>query len=198
MRVHRFLPMAVLCFAAVLDAKKAVESVEQKLQWAREAIDTHAVTHHFEPPARSSGTKWQVTRIDGCTMELKESLHREEPDSVITGDDVFGISEDKVVTWSFDLAKLLPQFITAGTSGGPHLEIISQGDTFHFNTESVVRTVKKDGTVINTSNWSAPGTAQNFWMYFDSPATDNNLLLKKLEHDLRGAALQCSLQVKTR
>jgi len=194
MRVHPFLPIAVFSFVAVVNAKKSVESIEQRLQWARETIDAHAMTHHFEPPARSSGTKWQVTRIEGCTVELKESAHREEPDSIPTGQNIFGLSEDKVVTWTFDLAHLLPQFIVAGTAGGPHLAISSQGDTFHFNTEAVSRTLRKDGTTVSTSNWSAPGNAQNLWIYFDSPAADNNSLVKRLEHDLRDAASRCATE----
>jgi hypothetical protein len=197
MRVNRFLPMAVFSFAALLNARKA-ESVEQKLQWARETIDAYAVTHHFEAPAKSSGTKWQVSRIEGCTVELKESVHRESPDSVVTGEGVFGLSEDKVVTWTFDLSNLLPPFIAASKVGGPHLEIFSQGDAFHFNTEGVSRTLRKDGTVVDTSNWSAPGAAQNFWIYFDSPSGDNNLLVKRLEHDLRDAVNQCAALARNR
>jgi hypothetical protein len=192
MRVHTILPIAVLTLAAVLNAKKTVESIEQRLQWARETIDAHAMTHHFEPPARSSGTKWQVTRIEGCTMELKESAHREAPDSILTGENVFGLSEDKVVTWTFNLAHLLPQFIVAETDGVPHLTISSQGDAFHFTTEEVSRTLSKDGTTVSTRNWSAPGNAPNLWIYFDSPDADNSSLVKRLEHDLRDAASRCA------
>jgi hypothetical protein len=197
MRVHLFLPMAIFSFAAVLNARKA-ESVEQKLHWARETIDAWAVTHHFEPPARSSGTKWQVKRIEGCTVELKESMHRESPDSAITGEGIFDLAEDKVVTWTFDLANLLPQFVAASKVGGPHVEIFSQGDAFHFNTEGVLRTLRKDGTTVNTSTWTAPGTAQNFWIYFDSPAADNNLLVRRLEHDLRDAVNRCAGEARAR
>src|SRR5579863_1579763 len=99
MRVNPLLPVAVLSLAAVLNG----QTVEQRLKWARETIDAYAVTHHFEPPARSSGTRWQVARIDGCNVELKETAHRESPDTVFTPEGVFGFSEDKVVTWTFDL-----------------------------------------------------------------------------------------------
>lgn len=194
MRVHLFLPIAALSFAAMLNAKKSVETIEQRLQWARDAIDAHAMTHHFEPPARSSGTKWQVTRIEGCSMELKESAHREAPDSIPSGENVFGLSEDKVVTWTFNLAHLLPQFIVAGTDGGPHVEIFSQGDTFHFTTEGFSRTLKKDGITVSTSNWSSPGNAANLRIYFDSPAADNDSLVRRLENDLRDAASRCAIE----
>jgi hypothetical protein len=194
MRIHRFLPIAVLSFAAVLNA----QSIEEKLKWVRETIDAHAVTHHFEPPARSSDTKWQVTQIEGCNVELKETVHRESPDSVFTSQGVFGLSEDKVVNWTFSLANLRPNFIVADTIGGPQLRISGEADLFHFKTDVVSRTMRKDGTTLSTSTWSSPGTAQNFWIYFDSPAADNNMLVKKLEHHLRDAVSQCSAQAGKR
>jgi hypothetical protein len=193
MRIHYVLPMTVFSLVAVLNAKKTVETVEQKLQWARETIDTHAVTHHFELPARSSDTKWQVTKIEGCNVELKETTHRESLDSIINADGIFGLSEDRVVTWAFDLANVLPRSIVADENGGPHLIISGQNDTFHFKTDVVSRTLRKDGTTLKTSTWSSPGTAQNFWMYFDSPGADNSMLVKDLVLDLRDAAYQCSL-----
>jgi hypothetical protein len=198
MRIHHFLPIAVFSLVAVLNAKKTVETVEQKLRWARETIDTHAVTHQFEPPAKSSDTKWQVTKIEGCNIEMKETTHRESPDSVIASDGVFGLSEDRVVTWAFDLANLLPRFIVAGESGGPHLMISGEGDMFHFKTDVVSRTLKKDGTMLKTSTWSSPGTAQNFWIYFDSPDADNSMLVKELALDLQDAVYQCSLKARIR
>jgi len=194
MRIHQFLPMAVFCFVAVLSAKKTVETVEQKLQWARETIDTHAVTHHFERPAKSSDTKWQVTKIEGCSIELKETIHRESPDSEVTADGAFGLSEDKVVTWAFDLANLLPRFIMADEAGGAHVTISSAHDTFHSKTDVVSRTLRKDGTTLKTSTWSSPGAAQNLWIYFDSPDADNSKLVKDIVLDLRDAAYQCSLK----
>jgi hypothetical protein len=190
------LLMAVFCFAAVLNAKKT-EGIEQKLKWARETIDSFAVTHHFEAPAKSSGSKWQVTRIEGCTVELKESAHRESPDSVVTDQGIFGLSEDRTVMWSFNLANLIPRFIAASDVGGPHIEIVSEGDAFHFNTEVESRTVGKDGTTVNATNWSAPGTARNFRIYFDSPAADNNSLVRRLEHDLRDAADRCAVEARS-
>jgi len=193
MRIHYFLPMTVFSLVAVLNAKKNVETVEQKLQWARETIDTHAVTHQFDPPAKSSDTKWQVTKIEGCNVELKETIHRESPDSVVTSEGVFGLSENRETTWAFDLANVLPRSIAANENGGPHLIIFGQNDTFHTRTEVVSRTLRKDGTTLKTSTWSSPGTAQNFWMYFDSPGADNSMLVKDLVLDLRDAAYQCSL-----
>jgi hypothetical protein len=198
MRIHYFLPMAVFSFVAVLNARKGVESVEQKLQWARETIDTHAVTHHFEPPSRSSDTKWQVSKIEGCAVELKETSHRESPDSVYTPEAVFGTSEDRVVTWTFNLANLMPGFIEANLAGGPHVMISGEADMFHFKTDVVSRTIKKDGSTVSTSTWSSPGTAQNFWIYFDSPAADNNMLVRRLELDLRAAVNQCAVQARKR
>jgi hypothetical protein len=189
MRVNPLLPMAVLSFAAVLNA----QSVEERLKWARETIDTHAVTHHFEPPSRSSGTKWQVTKIDGCTMELKQTDHRESPDTVFNSGSVYGFSEDKIVTWTFDLGNLSPRFVTADTSVGfPHIKVFAEGDAFHLKTESVSRIVREDGTTANTRTWSTAGNARNLWMYFDSPAVDNKPLVRRLELDLRDAVRICS------
>jgi hypothetical protein len=189
MRVNPVLPVAVLSFAAVLNA----QSVEERLKWARETIDTHAVTHHFEPPSRSSGTKWQVTKIDGCTMELKQTDHRESPDTVFNGGSVYGFSEDKIVTWTFDLSGLAPEFITADTSTGlPQVRIFAEGDAFHLQTESVSRFLRKDGTTASTSTWSTPGSARNLWMYFDSPTIDNKPLVRRLELDLQDAVKICS------
>lgn len=194
MRVNRFLPLAVLSFAAVLDA----QSVQLNLKWVRETIDAHAVTHHFEPPAKSTESKWQVTNIEGCTVELKETSHRESPNSVVSGDEVLGLSEDRVSTWTFDLANLLPQFILADSTGGAHVGIFAQGDTFHFKTEVVSRTLRRDGTTAETSTWSSPGTAANLWIYFDSPTADNDRLVKRVGLDLQSAVLQCAVQAKAR
>jgi hypothetical protein len=120
--IRYFLPLAVLSFAAVLNAQSVVEL---RLKRVPETIDAHAVTHHFEPPAKSSGTRWQVANIEGCTVELKETSHRESPNSVVTGDDVLSLSEDRVSLWTFDLANLLPQFIMPDSFGGPHVGIFA-------------------------------------------------------------------------
>jgi hypothetical protein len=197
MRIHHCLPIAVFSFVALLNARKTAETVEQKLQWVRETIDTHAVTHHFEPPAKSSNTKWQVTKIEGCAIELKETTHRESPDSIYSTEGAFGLSEDRVVTWSFDLANLLPGSIAADEIGGPHLIISGEGDMFHFKSDVVSRTLRKDGTTLKTSTWSSPGTAQNFWIYFDSPGADNSMLVKNLVLDLQNASYQCSLKARS-
>jgi hypothetical protein len=191
MRIQYFLPLAVVSLAAVLNA----QDVDERLKWARETIDANAVTRHFEPPARSSGTKWRVMRIDGCTVELKETNHREVPESVFTSDGVFGLSQDKVVTWTFNLASLKPDFIMADTSVGvPHVKIFAEGDAFHLQTEGVSRTVRKDGSVVSTTNWDTPGNTRNLWMYFDSPTADNKLVVRRLETDLRDAVNQCAAQ----
>jgi hypothetical protein len=186
----RVIPL-LLWFAAGLSA----QNVEQKLKWARETIDAHAVTRQFEPPSKSSGTKWQVTKIDGCTVELKETAHREAPDSVFTHEGVFDLAEEKVVIWSFDLGNLRPEFVMADTSiGAPHLKIFALGDAFHQNTEAVMRTLRKDGTTATTSKWSTPGSTRNLWIYFDSPTIDNKPLVQRLELDLRDAIHDCSHQ----
>jgi hypothetical protein len=192
MRVDYFLPLAVLSFAAVLNA----QGVELRLKRVRETIDAHAVTHRFEPPAKSSGTRWQVGNIEGCTVELKETSHRESPNSVVTGDEVFGLTEDRVSIWTFDLAKLLPEFIMADSFGGAHVGIFAQGDTFHFKTEVVSRTLRKDGTTVGTSTWSSPGSASNLWIYFDSPTADNDQLVRQVGLDLQSAVLQCTVPTK--
>jgi hypothetical protein len=195
MRLHPLLPLA----AVVLVGSLKAQNVEQTLKWARENIDAHAVTHHLEPPARSNGTKWQVVKMEGCTLELKETLHREAPDSVANSEGVFGYEEDKVVTWSFDLGSLLPQFIMADTSiGAPHMKIFAEGDAFHTKTESTSRLVKKDGSTQSSSTWSTSGNARNLMMYFDSSETDNKLIVRRLEADLRGAVSQCAVQASVR
>jgi hypothetical protein len=189
--------MRVYCllFAAVLPAVAAstAPTLEQRLQWARENIDAHANMRHFEPPARSSGTKWHVVRMEGCHIELQQSAHREAPDSIFAHEGAFGSSEDKVVTWTFDLAALEPEYVTADTSTGlPHIRIFAEGDVFQLNTESVSRTLRQDGSVASTRMWSAPGNARNLWMYFDSPSADNKSVVKTLAEDLRGAIDQCA------
>lgn len=194
MRISWFLPVAFLtCVAA-----SRAQSIEQKLKWVRETIDAHAVTQHLEPPAKTSSTKWQVTRIDGCTMELKETNHRESPDSLVTAGVLYGISEDKVSTWTFDLGNLHPQYIMADDNGGAHIGIFAQADTFHFKTEVVQRTTRSDGTVAATSTWSTPGAASNLWIYFDSPDGDNNQLIRKVEFALQSAVMQCVPQTHAR
>lgn len=203
MRISSFLPAAAILFGAVLAVGDAPArgaqplSTEQTLKWARETIDTHAVTRHMEPPGRMSGTKWEVVRIAGCAVELKETDHRESADSVVTGEGVFDFQEDKVVTWKFDLAALRPRFIVADTSiGMPHIKIFAEGDAFHLQTDTVSRSVGKDGTVHQATSWSAPGNARNLFMFFDSPAADNKVIVRRLETDLRDAAYQCSAQAK--
>ncbi len=194
MRLRILLPLALLQVAV-----SHAQTVEEKLQWARQTIDENAVTHHFEPPGMSSETKWEVTRIEGCEVELKETQHRETPNTVYTRDGVFGSSDDKVVTWSFDLASLLPGFITADTSAGlPQIRIFADGDAFHLKTDFVSRTVGKNGTVTGTRQWSTPGNARNLWIYFDSPTADNKLLVRRLERDLRSAVSDCTRRKRSR
>jgi hypothetical protein len=189
MRGEYILPAALFVLTPVLYAGS---SVEHQLQSAREMIDAHAVTNHFEPPTRSSETKWQVAKVDGCAVELKETAHREEPNTVFTADRVLGLSEDKVITWDFDLRNLRPEFIMSDTISGPHIKIFASGDIFHLKTEFVWRNVNQDGTVADTRSWSTTGNARNLWMYFDSPDADNTLLVRKLETDLRGAVSACT------
>ena len=188
MRLNPLIPMAVVLLAGSMKAQNA----EQTLKWARENIAQHAVTHRLEPPSRMSGTRWEVTGIEGCTVSLKETAHREAPDSVANREGVFGFSEDKVVTWTFDLGALLPQFIMADTSAGaPHLNIFAEGDAFHLKTESTSRLLRKDGTTESSTNWSTAGNERNLIMYFDSPTTDNKVLVRRLETDLREAVALC-------
>ena len=195
MRIMSSLPIAVVLLVGLLKA----QNVEQTLKWARENIDAHAMTHHVDPPARSNGTKWQVVKIDGCSMELKETLHREAQDSVVNNEGVFGFAEDKAVTWTFDLSNLLPQFIMADTSvGAPHVKIFAEGDAFHTKTESVSRLMKKDGSTQSTSAWSTAGSARILEMFFDSPLTDNKVVVRRVATDLRDAATQCSVQASVR
>lgn len=190
MRINYLLPVAALSLAALSNA----QSIDQKLKFVRETIDAHAETHQFEPPAKSSGTKWQVARIEGCTIELKQTSHRESPDSVVSGGSLFGISEDRIATWTFDLGNLRPQLIMADSIGGAHVGIFGEADTFHIKTDVTQRTLRKDGTVAGTSTWSAPGTAPNLWIYFDSASGDNNQLVKQVESDLQSAVMQCMVQ----
>jgi len=189
MRLNLLIPMAVVVFAGSMKA----QSVEQTLKWARENIGEHAVTHRLEPPSRMSGTKWEVARIQGCTVELKETAHREEPESVAKTEGVFGFSEDKVVTWIFDLGTLQPQFIMADTSvGAPHLKIFAEGDAFHLKTETSSKVLNKDGSTESATNWSNFSNARNLTMYFDSPSVDNKVLVRRLETDLRDAVALCT------
>lgn len=195
MRFNSLVPLAILLFAGSMRA----QNVEQTLQWARENINAHAVTHRLEPPSRISGTKWEVSRIEGCTVELKEMAHREAPESVANSEGVFGFSEDKTVTYTFDLGALLPRFIMADTSeGAPHLKIFALGDAFHQKTESTSKLLKKDGTTQSTTSWSTAGSQRNLTIFFDSPSSDNKVIVRRLETDLREAVALCSEQARVR
>jgi len=195
MRVPSFVFIAVLSVAHLAHG----QTVEGRLQWAREAIDANAVTRHSEPPAQVGGTKWQVTKIDGCQVELTETIHRDLPDSIVSRGEVFGSAEDKIVTWNFDLAMLLPQYILADTSVAvPQIKIFAEGDVFHLTTAFVSKTLRKDGSVADTRTWSTPGNTRNLWMNFDSASVDNKAVVRRLEADLRGAVLECSGQLRGR
>jgi hypothetical protein len=189
MRVHPFVPVALFAVAGLARG----QGIEQRLQWARQTIDANAVTRHLEPPAHASETKWQVTKIDGCQVELKETIHRDTPDSVVSRGEVLDSAQDKIVTWNFDLAVLLPQYVLADTSVTvPQIKIFAEGDVFHLKTEFVSKTLRKDGSVADTRTWSAPGNTRNLWMNFDSPNVDNKAVVRRLESDLRGAVTECA------
>lgn len=185
----RILPGTI---AILLAGSMYGQTVEQSLKWARENIDTHAVIRHVEPPSRLSGVRWRVNKIDGCQVELQETDHRESADSVVRHEGVFSLNEDKVVTWSFDLGALQPQFVMADTSAGfPHIKIFAEGDAFHTKTETTSRAVRKDGSLESTDTWSVNGNARNLMIYFDSPSIDNKVLVHRLEAELRDAVYQC-------
>jgi len=168
------------------------QTADQSLEWARETIDTHAVVHHLETPGKISGTRWQVSRIDGCAIELKETDHREVPDGIVNRDGVFMLDEDKVITWNFNLSSLQPAFVMADTSiHEPHVKIFAQGDAFHTKTEVVTRAVRHDGSTQSTQTWSAADNRRNLTIFFDSPGADNKLLVRRLESDLRDAVGHC-------
>jgi hypothetical protein len=188
----RRLCIGALAAGSLMTALSA-ETVDQRLQWVRETIDSHATTRYFEPSRRSSEVKWHVTQMEGCSVELKQILHRDAPASLVTGDGVFGVVEDKTVSYKFDLHALQPRFVMADTSAGlPQVKIFAAGDVFHLNTESVSKTVREDGSVVETNTWSNPGNARNLWIYFDSPDADNKLIVKKVESELREAIGKCA------
>jgi hypothetical protein len=192
MRVLRWLPIAAISTTAMLHG----QSVEQRLKWTKDTIDAYAVTRHISPPARSTETRWRVSRVQGCAVELRQSIHREEPDSIVSNGALLGLSEERTLTWTFDLANLHPQFVIADTVGGAHIGIFAQADAFHLKTDVVSRNVRRDGTIAVTNNWSSPGTASNLWIYFDSSDGDNNQLIKRVESDLQSAVAQCVTQAK--
>jgi hypothetical protein len=199
MRLNPLLPVAALVFTGSLPAQTPAGTMDQTLRSVRDAIDTHAVTHHDEPPSRSGGVKWQVNKLDGCSVELKETDHRESKDSIANHDGVFSLNEDRVVTWTFDLGEIHPEFVMADSSAGtPHIKIFAEGDAFHTKTETVSRAVRKDGSVESTQSWSAAGNVRNLLMYFDSPAVDNKALVHRLEADLREAVYRCGVRASTR
>jgi hypothetical protein len=199
-RLNPLLQMTVVLLAgSMLVGSMRAQGVEKTLQWTRESINAHAVTHHLEPPAKISGTKWEFAGIEGCTVELKETAHREAPDSVANSEGVFGLSEDRVITWTFDLGALRPQFVMADTSiGSAHIKIFAEGDAFHLKTDTTSRLLKKDGTIQSSTNWSNTSNARNLMMFFDSPSTDNKVLVRRLENDLRDAVAQCAVQARAR
>jgi hypothetical protein len=187
----RLILIAVFALTGALET----QSAGQTLQWTRETIDTHAVTHHDDPPGRSSSIKWQVNKVEGCQVELRETDHREADGGIVNSRGVFRLDEDKVVTWRFDLGELLPQFVMADTSvGTPHLKIFAEGDAFHTKTETVSRAVRIDGSVESTKTWSVNNNTRNLTMFFDSPGVDNKKLVHRLEGEFRAAVSQCVLR----
>ena len=197
MRISRSLSTAALLSAAIL-AGQSTLSIELRLKSTKEAIDAYAVTRHDSPPSKSTETRWKVSRIDGCTVELKQWIHREEPDSIVTNGTLLGLSEDRTLTWTFDLATLRPQFVIADTVGGPHLSIFAQADAFHLKTDVVSRNTRRDGSIARTNTWSSPGTASNLWIYFDAPDANNDQLVKRVETDLQSAVAQCMTLARVR
>jgi len=187
MTVLRIFPIALLAAATMLHG----QSVEQILTATKTNIDTYAVMRHVSPPSRLTETRWQVSGIHGCSVELKQSIHREEPDSLLSNGAVLGLSEDRILTWTFDLSVLRPQSVLAEIAGGPHVSILGQADAFHLKTDVVSRTVRRDGSVASTNSWSTPGTSGNLWIYFDSPDGDNKQLVKRVQADLQSAVSQC-------
>jgi hypothetical protein len=158
------------------------ETIEEKLKWARENIDAHAVMRFSEPPGRFSETKWSVTRVDGCAVELKQAWQRTAPE---------GASEARVIRYSFDLRGLSPGQVQADTSIGlPHLKIFATGDVFHRQTDFTSRKRGSD----KAESWSVAGNDRNLWMYFDSPTANNRALVRRLARDLRAAVAQCGYQ----
>ena len=183
-----YLPLIALCSFSL-----HAQTVEDRLKSARENIDAHAIIRTFDPPAQSTETKWHVTRVDGCNIEMTQTWHREAHDGVVTGDGVFDVAEDKVVTWTFDLTSLRPLDVIADTSEGlPHLLLFASGDAFHLKTDFTSKILRKDGTVARANTWSAPGSDRNLWMFFDSPDADNKAMVKALEVDLHDAIRQCA------
>ena len=192
MRTPRIVSIALLVSVATLSGETiAQRSIAQRLGWMKETIDAYASTRHDSPPAKSTETRWKVSRIDGCTVEMKQSIHREEPDSVLVNGVVLGLSEDRTLTWTFDLANIRPHSVMADASGGAHVSIFAQADAFHLTTDVVSRNVRRDGTIASTNTWSSPGTASNLWIYFDAPDGDNKQMIKRVENDLQAAAAQC-------
>lgn len=187
MRSGNVWSIALCCFAL------HAQTVEDRLKPARESIDAHAVTRIFNPPAQSTETRWHVNRVDGCVLEMTQTWHHGETDGAVTGEGVFDVSEDKVVTWTFDLTALRPMDVVAETSEGvPHLLIFAAGDIFHLKTDFTSKLLRKDGTAAHANTWSAPGSDRNLWMFFDSPDADNRIVVKTLETDLRDAVRQCA------
>ena len=182
------VPLIALCSLAL-----HAQTVEDRLKSASQNIDAHAIVHTFDPPAASTETKWHVSRVSGCSMELIQTWHREASDGAVTSDGIFDVAEDKVVTWTFDLAALRPLDVAADTSSGlAYLLIFAPGDAFHLKSDFSSKMLRKDGTTAHASTWSAPGSARNLWMYFSSPDADNKATVNALELDLRDAVRQCA------
>jgi hypothetical protein len=163
------------------------------LKWTQDAIDKHAVMRFFDPPARHTDTKWQVVTLEGCQAELKQTVHRESPETVFNRQGIFGKSEDRTMIYTFDLHELKPAEIDSDTSAGlAHVKIFAHGDLFHVKTDSVSNTVSADGTVADTTNWSVSGHTSNLWIYFDSPEVDNKMMVRRVAVELQTAAEKCN------
>ena len=193
MGVQRFLFAVLLSGAVLIGQTSLFGQTGDGLEWAQQAIDSHAVTHYFDPPARRSDTKWKVLKLEGCQAELQQTWHRESRDGVVNPNGIFGLSEDKTVTYAFDLHELKPEEIYADTSTGlAHLKIFAHGDLFHLTTASVTHTLRADGSVAGTENWSVPGHTSNLWMYFDAPDVDNKAVVQRVAVELQDAAGKCA------
>ncbi len=158
----------------------------------RDAINTKAVTTYFDPPARHSDTKWELVKLEACQVELKETWHRESPNSVFLAREMLSRVEDRTTTYTFDLRLLRRDEIMADTSTGlAQIKIFADADLFHVKTDTVSTALRADGSVADSTAWTMPGHTRNLWIYFDSPEADNKALVRRVAAELQAAADKC-------
>jgi hypothetical protein len=190
MRVHLLAPIAVCLIGGMLFG----QTIEQRLAWARSAIDAHAETRFVDPSGVTTQTHWQVERIEGCSVTLKQTWQKQVWQQVRQPQAHTGDSQpvsEKVTTYAFDLRDLKPAYVGADSSTGyPQVTIFALGDVFHLTSSFTQAAQGESG---ESKSWSVSSNTRNIWIYFDSASADNLALVKRVRDDLQAAIRHCGM-----